>query len=96
MRTVFEQGVVEAVSELARLLMQVQERVGFLGPILKHGMKIIDEAEKSQTLAEWDRHLTILHRFFQTNLNNRFPKDDDLKRYFREKNIDLGLDYNVW
>ena len=74
MRTVFEQARATAIADLAKLLVQIQDRVGFPTaiPILGYGMRMIDNAETAQNLKEWEGHLTKLHEFFQTNLNNRF------------------------
>jgi hypothetical protein len=97
-RTVFEQARATAIADLAKLLMQVQDRVGLPTaiPLLGYGMRMIDEAETAQNLKEWEGHLTKLHEFFQTNLNNHFPSHDSMKRFFRDKGIDMGIDYPIY
>lgn len=96
-RTVFEQARATAIADLASLLMQVQDRVGFPTaiPLLNWGMRMIDQAETAQNLKEWENHLTKLHEFFQTNLNNHFPSHASMKRYFRKMGIDMGIDYPI-
>lgn len=97
-RTVFEQARATAIAELAHLLMKIQDRLEpFVAmPIMGYGMRLIDEAETSQNLKEWEGYLTKLHEFFQTNLNNHFPNHDSMKRFFRLKDIDMGIDYPIF
>ena len=97
-RTVFEQARATAIADLAHLLMKIQDRLEMpvCIPIINWGMKMIDEAETAQNLKEWEGHLTKLHEFFQTNLNNHFPSHDSMKRFFRNKGIDMGIDYPIY
>jgi hypothetical protein len=100
-RTVFQQGVADAVMKMALLILRIQKRLGEdpYGPapiICSFGMKLVDEMEACTTLAEYQTYLPRALEFFQTNLNNEFPRKEDLKRYFREEGIDLGLDFETW
>ena len=95
---IFKEAKSAAVMKLALLTLAIDRRLPpkVAALICGRGMELVDAAEQATTYAEWAEHLPKLHNFFQTNLNNLYPRQEDMKRYFREEGIDMGFDYPIW
>ena len=90
----FQAEKTQAIAKMALMLCRVNERLKDSFPvnaiICNAGVGIIDHLDDSETIVEYNERLPAVIEFFQTNLNNEFPYNNDVLNHFISRGMDLG------